>query len=50
MNKTVIIIPFRALENKMQVHVGYIKPSPFSVDTEEDLIKIKNLMEKNEKS
>ena len=40
----------RALENKMSIHVGYIKSSPLSVDTEEDLIKVKNLMEKNEKS
>ena len=39
----------RALENKMSIHVGYIKSSPLSVDTEEDLIKIKNLMGKNEK-
>jgi len=40
----------RALENKMSIHVGYIKSSPLSVDTEEDLIEVKNLMEKNEKS
>jgi len=40
----------RALENKMSIHVGYIKSSPLSVDTEEDLIKVKNLMEKNEKN
>ena len=39
----------RALENKMSIHVGYIKSYPLSVDTEEDLIKIKNLMGKNEK-
>jgi len=50
MNKTVILIPFKALKNKMPANVGYIKPSPFSVDTEEDLIEVKNLMEKNEKS
>ncbi len=36
----------RALENKMSIHVGFIKSSPLSVDTEEDLIKVKNLMEK----
>ena len=36
----------RALENNMSIHVGYIKSSPLSVDTEEDLIKVKNLMEK----
>ena len=40
----------RALENKMTIHVGYIKSSPLSVDTEEDLIEVKNLMEKNEKN
>tara|TARA_A100001011_G_scaffold317328_1_gene336648 strand:- start:874 stop:1602 length:729 start_codon:yes stop_codon:yes gene_type:complete len=34
----------RALENGMTIHVGYIKSSPLSVDTEEDLIKIKDLM------
>ena len=33
----------------MSIHVGYIKSYPLSVDTEEDLIKIKNLMGKNEK-
>ena len=36
----------RAIENKMSIHVGYIKSSPLSVDTEEDLIKVKNLMKK----
>jgi 3-deoxy-manno-octulosonate cytidylyltransferase (CMP-KDO synthetase) len=36
----------RALENKMSIHVGYIKSSPLSVDTEADLIEVKNLMEK----
>ena len=40
----------RALENKMSIHVGYIKSSPLSVDTEEDLAEVKNLMEKNEKN
>ncbi len=35
----------RALENKMTIHVGYIETSPLSVDTEEDLIKVKNLLE-----
>ncbi len=40
----------RALENKMSIHVGYIESSPLSVDTEEDLIEVKNLMEKNEKN
>ncbi len=40
----------RALENKMSIHVGYIKSSPLSVDTEDDLIEVKNLMEKNEEN
>ena len=40
----------RALENKMSIHVGYIKSSPLSVDTEEDLKKVRNLMKKNEKN
>ena len=40
----------RALENKMSIHVGYIKSSPLSVDTEEDLTEVKNLMEKNEQN
>ena len=35
----------RALENDMSIHVGYINSSPLSVDTEEDLVKIKKLME-----
>ena len=40
----------RALENNMSIHVGYIKSSPLSVDTEEDLTEVKNLMEKNEQN
>ena len=40
----------RALENNMSIHVGYIKSSPLSVDTEEDLTEAKNLMEKNEQN
>ena len=36
----------RALENKMSIHVGYIESSPLSVDTEEDLIEVKKLIEK----
>ena len=40
----------RALENKMSIHVGYIKSPPLSIDTEEDLNEVKNLMEKNEKN
>ena len=35
----------RALENNMSIHVGYIKTSPLSVDTEDDLIEIKKIME-----
>ena len=40
----------RDLENNMSIHVGYIKSSPLSVDTEEDLTEVKNLMEKNEQN
>tara|TARA_B100001564_G_scaffold10606_1_gene8743 strand:+ start:120 stop:854 length:735 start_codon:yes stop_codon:yes gene_type:complete len=36
----------RALENKMSIHVGFTNSCPLSVDTEEDLIEIKKLMEK----
>jgi 3-deoxy-manno-octulosonate cytidylyltransferase (CMP-KDO synthetase) len=35
----------RALENNMSIHVGYINSSPLSVDTKNDLIKIKKIME-----
>ena len=35
----------RALENNMSIHVGYIDTSPLSVDTEEDLIEVKKIME-----
>ena len=35
----------RALENNMSIHVGYVKTSPLSVDTEEDLIVVKKIME-----
>ena len=38
----------RALENSMTIHVGYINSSPLSVDTKEDLIKVRKIMEKNE--
>ena len=38
----------RALENNMSIHVGYINSSPLSVDTENDLIEVKKIMEKNE--
>ena len=36
----------RALENGMNIHVGYIKSSPLSVDTEQDLVEVKKLMKK----
>ena len=36
----------RALENSMSIHVGFTKASPLSVDTEEDLIEVKKIMEK----
>ena len=39
----------RALENGMSIHVGYIKSPPLSVDTEDDLIKIKQLIENEKK-
>ena len=35
----------RALENKMKIDVGYIDSCPLSVDTEEDLKAIKEIME-----
>ena len=38
----------RALENNMKIHVGYTSFSPLSIDTEEDLKNVKELM-KNEK-
>ena len=37
----------RALENNMKIHVGYTESSPLSVDTEEDLIEIRKIMEKS---
>ena len=36
------------MENGMKIHVGYIASSPLSVDTEQDLIKVKKIMENNE--
>ncbi len=35
----------RALDNSMTIHVGYIKSSPLSVDTKNDLIKVRQIME-----
>ena len=37
----------RALENSMSIHVGYINSSPLSVDTKNDLIEVKKIMEKS---
>ena len=37
----------RALENSMSIHVGFIDSSPLSVDTKNDLIKVRKIMEKN---
>ena len=36
----------RALENKMKIHVGYTPSSPLSIDTEEDLRNIQELMKR----
>ncbi len=36
----------RALEDKMKIHVGFTESKPLSIDTELDLLKIKNIMEK----
>tara|TARA_B100001059_G_scaffold139909_1_gene140055 strand:- start:286 stop:1023 length:738 start_codon:yes stop_codon:yes gene_type:complete len=38
----------RAIENDMSIHVGYINSSPISVDTKNDLIEVKKIMENNE--
>ena len=38
----------RALENGMKIDVGFVKSPPLSVDTKEDLIQIKKMMEKND--
>ena len=40
----------RALENEMNIDVGFISEPPLSVDSEEDLKKIKKIMEKNVKN
>jgi 3-deoxy-manno-octulosonate cytidylyltransferase (CMP-KDO synthetase) len=37
----------RALENSMSIHVGFINSSPLSVDTNNDLMEIRKIMEKN---
>ena len=33
-----------ALDNKLKIHVGYTPTSPISIDTEEDLKSIQDLM------
>jgi 3-deoxy-manno-octulosonate cytidylyltransferase (CMP-KDO synthetase) len=38
----------RALENNMSIHVGYLNSSPLSVDTKNDLMEVKRIMENNE--
>ena len=38
----------RAIENNMSIHVGFINSSPLSVDTKNDLIEVKKIMENNE--
>ena len=40
----------RALEAKMKIHVGFSKSKPLSIDTQEDFVKVKNVMENNEKN
>ncbi len=35
----------RAMENNLKIHVGYSQSKPLSVDTKEDLIEIKKIME-----
>ena len=35
----------RAMENKIKIHVGFTHSKPLGVDTEEDLLKIKKIME-----
>ena len=37
----------RAFENSMTIHVGYISSSPLSVDTKNDLVEVRKIMEKN---
>ena len=38
----------RALENSMIIHVGYMNSSPLSVDTQDDLIRVRKILETNE--
>ena len=37
----------RALENSMSIHVGFINSSPLSVDTKNDLMEVRKIMEKS---
>ena len=37
----------RALENSLSIHVGYINSSPLSVDTKNDLMEVRKIMEIN---
>ena len=37
----------RALENSMSIHVGYINSSPLSVDTKNDLMEVRKIMDKS---
>ena len=37
----------RALENSMSIHVGYVNSSPLSVDTKNDLMEVRKIMEKS---
>jgi 3-deoxy-manno-octulosonate cytidylyltransferase (CMP-KDO synthetase) len=37
----------RALENSLSIHVGYINSSPLSVDTKNDLMEVRKIMEKS---
>ncbi len=37
----------RALENSFKIHVGFMNSPPLSVDTKNDLIKVRNMMKKN---
>ena len=37
----------RALENSMSIHVGYTDSTPLSVDTKNDLIEVRKIMEKS---
>ena len=40
----------RAIENNMKIHIGYTPSSPLSVDTEEDLRNVQELMKRMKKN